>query len=124
MACAREVSVCVSSRSSQVMCACRLLRTGGRCRTGSFPPRLGLHIWQGAPLRPDHFGEVRQDLGIQRIRFRQLPSGLRKVPHLQGIHHDDRHPGRRQRPRERDLQPAGGFQHTSAGETTLKRSMI
>ena len=58
----------------------------------------------------DHRSEVRQGLGIQGVGFRQRPRRFGEVAHVSRVdHHRDL--GRRQRLRDRDFVPAGGFQH-------------
>lgn len=74
-------------------------------------------IWQGAYLRLDGFGKMRQHRGIQSVRLGQLTRGTRKIAHLARVDDHHRQAGQAKLSRDQHLVAAGRFQHNAFGLT-------
>ncbi len=70
--------------------------------------RRGIRQWSGDG--PHRFGELGQNGGIEGVGLRELARRLREVAHLPRVDHHHGQAGRRERPDQGELEPAGGFQ--------------
>jgi hypothetical protein len=72
---------------------------------------LERRVGVGAQRGPHPVGEEGEEAGVDRVGLRQAAERFGEVPHLAGIHDDDREAGRGEGPGHRHFVAAGRLQH-------------